>query len=56
MLGTKVVKHSRLLAYNGVGFFKLPGQMIALRPAIVLSTRNASTTNRLWLPRLSQVS
>lgn len=56
MLGTKVIKHSRLLAYNGVGFFKLPGQMVALRPAVVLSTRKASTTSRLWLPRLSEVS
>lgn len=42
-----------MLSYNGFGFFKLPGQIAALRPTVI---RNASTTSGLWLPKNTQVN
>lgn len=55
MLGPKLVRHGRLLSYNGVGYFRIPGQVAALRPA-VMPVRLASTTPGLWLPKMTQVS
>lgn len=52
MNGSKIARHGRLLSYNGFGFFKLPGQIAALRPTVI---RNASTTSGLWLPKNTQV-
>lgn len=58
MFATKIVSRGRVLAFNGVGFFKVPGQVAALRPkaALLPSARQASTTPGLWLPKLSQVN
>lgn len=56
MYGQKVLCNGRLLAFNGVGFFKLPRQLPALRPVTYKYVRNASTTNGLWLPKTTQVS
>lgn len=50
-----LARQGRLLAYNGIGYFRLPGQMAALRPAL-LHNRCASTSSGLWLPKLHSVS
>ncbi|KAJ8985613.1 hypothetical protein NQ317_015106 [Molorchus minor] len=43
----------KLLSFNGVGFFRVPGQVAALRPTLL--TRSASATPRLWLPQFPPV-
>ncbi|KRT80713.1 hypothetical protein AMK59_6148 [Oryctes borbonicus] len=53
MFGPQIARPSRYLAFNGVGIFKIPGQVAALRPAVIAGTRAASTTNGLWLPHLT---
>lgn len=58
MLGKRVLNAApRFLnqGFNGVGFFKIPGQLAALRPVLVENCRQASTSPRLWIPSLSQV-
>ncbi|XP_019865690.1 delta-1-pyrroline-5-carboxylate synthase [Aethina tumida] len=55
MLGPKLVRHGRLLSYNGVGYFRIPSQVAALRPA-VMPVRLASTTPGLWLPKMTQAN
>ncbi|CAH0553248.1 unnamed protein product [Brassicogethes aeneus] len=52
MLGPKVVRPAGLLSFNGVGFFKIPGQVAALRP----TARSASTSPGLWLPKTTQAN
>lgn len=42
--------------FNGRGFFKIPGQLAALRPVLLNNCRQASTSPRLWVPSLTQVS
>lgn len=42
--------------FNGRGFFKLPGQLAALRPVLLNNCRQASTSPRLWVPSLTQAS
>lgn len=56
MIAPRLIKRSHLMAYNGVGFFKIPGQVAALRPIIIQNARAASTTSGLWLPKLTEVS
>lgn len=56
MYGPKIARPSRYLAFNGVGFFRIPGQVAALRPTVIGRTRAASTSSGLWLPHLTQVS
>lgn len=56
MLVPRIIKRSQLLAFNGIGFYKIPGQVAALHPIIVQNARAASTTSGLWLPKLSHVS
>lgn len=56
MYGFHVIRPSRCLAFNGVGLFKIPGQVAALRPAVIAGTRKASTSSGLWLPHLTGVS
>ncbi|KAK9702623.1 Aldehyde dehydrogenase family [Popillia japonica] len=54
MFGSQLARPSRYLAFNGVGIFKVPGQLAALRPTVLEGTRAASTTNGLWLPFLAR--
>ncbi|XP_066145413.1 delta-1-pyrroline-5-carboxylate synthase [Euwallacea fornicatus] len=39
--------------FNGVGFYKIPGQLAALRPLVLDHCRYASTSPRLWVPSLT---
>ncbi|KAK9702624.1 Aldehyde dehydrogenase family [Popillia japonica] len=55
MFGSQLARPSRYLAFNGVGIFKVPGQLAALRPTVLEGTRAASTTNGLWLPFLARI-
>ncbi|CAH1134234.1 unnamed protein product [Ceutorhynchus assimilis] len=42
--------------FNGVGFYKIPGQLAALRPVTLRVCRQASTTSRLWTPTIKQAN
>lgn len=55
MLVPKLINRSQLIAFNGVGFFKIPGQVAALHPVIVNNVKAASTSSGLWSPKLGQV-
>ncbi|XP_048524006.1 delta-1-pyrroline-5-carboxylate synthase isoform X1 [Dendroctonus ponderosae] len=59
MLGRSVMNSApRFLnqGFNGVGFFKIPGQLAALRPVLLANCRQASTSPRLWIPSLSHTN
>ncbi|CAH1372972.1 unnamed protein product [Tenebrio molitor] len=56
MFSTNLIKSGRLAAFNGVGFFKLPGQIAAMRPDALAPVRTAATTPGLWLPKLTQTN
>jgi delta-1-pyrroline-5-carboxylate synthetase len=56
MFSTNLIKSGRLAAFNGVGFFKLPGQIAAIRPDALAPVRTAATTPGLWLPKLTQTN
>lgn len=51
----RVIRSNKLLAFNGIGFFRVPGQVAALKSRN-LGVRNASTSPRLWLPKITTVS
>ena len=51
------VGSGKILANNGYGVYRMPGQIAALRPAnFSAQQRQASTTPKLWLPKTTQVS